>query len=650
MTSAAISLAFSYALAALASVAVALAPLPASAWALPAAAGVAGALWDRAGRHRVPGAVLNLLGLGGFLVSLLPLSRETLAEQSLTALAVLLAVKLLAEKKRRDHLQVLAVALLLIAGAASLQPDLVFAPLLLAGIVGGVLFLLWLPFSEVLARPAPRLLRRIALIGAALVTASAPIALLLFVVLPRAINPFWAGLGGRARTGVSGISDQLALGDVGRIALNSAVAFRAEIEGGAPLPATPYWRGAVLETTDGRRWAVAGGARSSPAVNSGGGGGTRLTYYVEPHGERQLFLLETPLGATIGARLQLLGAGRALRLPLPLARRIRYAGSSSPGDRYAERLSREERALNLSLPPDLPASIRELSLRLAGDAREPRLVAERLLAHFASGYTYSLQVPQASGEPLEDFLFRHRTGYCEYFAASLATLLRAAGIPARVVGGYLGGEFVPAGSYYLVTQASAHAWVEAYVDGEWRRLDPTPAAGPGGATMAAGRARRPLLWLDTLRMRWNSWIVQYDVESQLALARTGAARLRHLREVRFSVPVSRRAALAALGLAALVWLALAAARRGAGDPLTRRVRRFETLAARRGQPRAAWEGPLDHAARLAAAVPGAGPEIMRFAALAASCRYGGRDADRDVLRRLDALLARIRAQRPARRE
>jgi transglutaminase-like putative cysteine protease len=448
---------------------------------------IAGTLWDLRGLPRVPNALLTAVGIAGFIVSLLPLHRETLAEQSLTALTILLAVKIFGGKTRRDHLQILAVALLVIAGAASLEPEVVFGALLAGALLLGGFMLLWLPFSDLTGTVDAGLLRRLSFIGLGLVAASTPITVLLFVMLPRSVSPFWAGMGGRPRQGVAGISDHLQLGEIGRVALTGDVAFRAEIEGGGPLPLTPYWRGAVLEVTDGRRWDISG--RYRPATNLTSGAGQRITYFVEPHGARQLFLLETPSGATIGARTQTIGAARVLQLPLPLARRIRYVGSSVPSDRFAERLLPEDRALNVRLPATFPDSIRALAGSIAGSERDPAAVAARLVAHFSRGYTYSLQVPVTSGDPLESFLLGHRTGYCEYFAAALAVMLRAQGIPARVVSGYLGGDYVPAGGYYLVTQASAHAWVEAFIGESWVRLDPTPSSGEVGSTFAARRVR-----------------------------------------------------------------------------------------------------------------------------------------------------------------
>ena len=310
-----------------------------------------------------------------------------------------------------------------------------------------------------------------------------------------------------------------------------------------------------------------------------------------------------------------------------------------PADRFTERLLPEDRSLNVRLPATLPDSISALADRIAGGESDPAAVADRLLAHFSRGYTYSLQVPTSSGDPLESFILGHRTGYCEYFAAALAVMLRTQGIPARVVSGYLGGDYVPDGAYYLVTQASAHAWVEAAIGDAWVRFDPTPASAELGSTFAARQGGRPRFWLDVLRMRWNSWVVQYDAESQLALVQSGAARVR---EMRLDLGRAARAAPFVLVVAVLITGATAAARRRTTDPLAKRVARFENLAARCGAARALHEGPLDHAERFARLAPEAGPAARRFGATTAACRYGMRPADAGTLAELDALLTSIR--------
>ncbi len=520
-----LSLSFTYTLCVLATIAAALAPLPRTGWILLAAAGAAGALWDLRDLVRVPGGVLTVVGLAGFFASLLPLHRETLAEQSLTALTFLLAIKLFDVKERRDHLQILAVSLLVIAGAASLQPDLAFGVLLACGLVCGVLVLLWLPFSEETTTVDPGLLRRLALVGLGLVAASLPVTLLLFVLLPRSVNPFWAGLGGRPQ-GISGISDHLQLGDVGRVALSREVAFRAEIEDGGTAPADPLL--ARRRTRGDGRTALgyfrAQAVRRQPPPRESGS--------VSPTSSNRTaagsFSCWRPRPGPRSAR-----GRRRSAPPGCCCCRCRWrdgfatSARSVPSDRFTERLLAGGSVAQ-------PAAARDASRldprpgRRASPAAsaDPAVVAARLLAHFSRGYTYSLQVPAAAGDPLESFLLGHRTGYCEYFASALAVMLRAQGIPARVVSGYLGGDYVPAGATTSSRRPRPTPGSRPIIDGAWVRFDPTPASGELGSTYAARQGGRPRLWIDTLRMRWNSWVVQYDAESQLALAQSGAARLR----------------------------------------------------------------------------------------------------------------------------
>jgi hypothetical protein len=265
-----------------------------------------------------------------------------------------------------------------------------------------------------------------------------------------------------------------------------------------------------------------------------------------------------------------------------------------------------------------------------------------MLAFFGKDFTYTLDVPAAGADPLEAFLFRHRSGYCEYFASSLAVMLRSAGVPARLVAGYLGGKYNTNGNYYLVTQAAAHTWVEAWLEeGGWSRLDPTPAAEEFGGTIASREAPGTLLWLDALRMKWNSWIVQYDAEVQVGIVRTGA---RTLFRFRLPRPAFRDAARY------LPWVLLLAVpllwrwRRGARrrDPLEERWRSFSRLMLRRGLERFPHEGPLDFAGRVSRAWPEAGRDAGAFSEEYARLRYGEAEVAPADLKRLDRLLESLR--------
>jgi hypothetical protein len=305
----------------------------------------------------------------------------------------------------------------------------------------------------------------------------------------------------------------------------------------------------------------------------------------------------------------------------PLTKRIRYQGFSKPGATLDQQITSQERKQNLQLPDDFSPPIRELAREIATGAKSPAETAERFLAFFRRGFTYSLENPPAVGDPLEDFLLRRRSGYCEYYASALATMLRATGIPARVVAGYLGGKYNENGNYYIVTQAAAHTWVEAYLGEEgWSRLDATPAAEEGyGGTFASRNLPPMRLWIDSLRMKWNSWIIQYDRQAQVDIIRkTSRVRLNLSRP---SLPGAGLFLLAVV-LPLTLWFGWRR-RRDALDPVTNRYRRFNALMSRRGIGRALHEGPLDFSDRIAAAWPEAAGPAGTFARLYAALHYGG---------------------------
>jgi transglutaminase-like putative cysteine protease len=639
-----LSLFFSSVLALTGAAAVAFSPIPAAYALLILLAAACGLAWDLRSAHFIPRAALTVLGMAGFFFTLLPFNRETLAEQSLAALTILLSVKLLERKERRDHLQILALSAILTVGAGSLAPELVFGTLILLVCVLGTFFLVWLPFSERLnpAGENPGLLRRLFGIAAGMILLALPLALVLFIILPRSVNPFWRGLAPGQKQ-VSGFSEEISLGEVGELAVSRDVAFRAEmVSPAAPLTDIPYWRGIVMEQTDGRHWSSVRESVSTRRVPADDM--VRINYYVEPHGERQLFLLEQAAAATIGLRPQPLSNARTLRLRSPLYRRIRYQGLSRPRATRPADLSGEARKRNLQLPRDFSPRIRDLVRDISRGTSGPQDTAQKMLAFLGEDFSYTLSVPAAGSDPLEEFLFQHRAGYCEYFASALAVMLRSAGIPARVVAGYLGGRYNGGGNYYLVTQAAAHTWVEAWFDGSgWQRLDPTPAAEQFGGTIASREEPGAALWLDSLRMKWNSWVVQYDAEVQVGIVRQGARSLFRFRLPRPEIRgMLRYAPWVLLPALALLWFWRRGWRRR--DPLEERWRRFCRLAHRRGIERPPWEGPLDYARRVGGDWPEAGADAQAFSADYARLRYGKAKAGPADVERLDRMLARLRAR------
>src|SRR3569623_946517 len=268
-------------------------------------------------------------------------------------------------------------------------------------------------------------LRPLLRLAATLVGYAVPLMLAAFILFPRISSPLW-GLPNDAYSGMSGLSNEMAPGRISQLSLSDAVAFRVEFEGALPPPQQRYWRGPVFSLTDGERWR--GGPldereRGAPSFVALGAP-FRYSVTLEPRDHRWLFALELPAEGSPRARA-LAADWRA------------HATSSADVVQAALRMYREQ--------------------------------------HFV----YTLTPPRIDDDFVDGFLFGTRRGFCEHYAASLAFLMRAAGIPARVVTGYQGGELNSFGNYLVVRHRDAHAWTEVWLgDSGWVRVDPTAAVAP----------------------------------------------------------------------------------------------------------------------------------------------------------------------------
>lgn len=607
-----------------------------------------GALFDRRENHPLTPWALNTLTIVGLLIAVALPNDNGPIGRLMAASVVLIGGKLLAPKANRDQLQVMLLSLVLLVGAALLSVDLAFSVLFLAYLLLVTVNLVWLPFGAALRhkRVEKAFAVRVTVVGLGMVIGAVPLLFLFFVSLPRTAAPFWRGVA-PAATAVSGFSDQVTLGDVGRIAKSSAVAFRAELLGrSGPLPSAPYWRGPVLEVTDGITWAPRPGeplevptplpAASPPADT------VRQRIYLEPHGLTDLFALDRPLAvsldAPLPARLQD-GTAKTIR---PVLQRVRYEALSDLRPVYPVELSPARRALDLQVPPDIPPVIAQRAREIVGNETDPRRKAERLLEHFHNGgYTYALTGLDAGpGHPLEVFLTRTKTGYCELFAASMALMLRTVGVPARMVAGYLGGDYNDNGNYYLVRQLSAHTWVEAYIDGVgWVRYDPTPPdQGPGSPAAAADRPSRFSLFVDALRLKWQTLVLGYNLDEQIGLFQRLARTLERGLRWRPGIPdLAVLALLLAAGAGAIMLWRRPAPENAVETLYATLLRRLR----RRGLVRGPAEGPCDFAERAAAALPDEAQTIRTVTESYVLTRYGRRRLSPDAVRTLREAVRRI---------
>ena len=495
---------------------------------------------------------------------------------------------------------------------------------------------------------APRRALRANLRTAGLLLAHAvPAALALFLLFPRVQGPLW-GMPQDAYSGVTGLSDTMSPGNLAQLAQSDALAFRAEFQGATPAPRQRYWRGPVLWDFDGRTWSMGQNwiERFEPPP-----GESRFAYVVtlELHNRTWLFALET--AASLPGRARLTNDGMIVSLS-PVRSRMRYAVESVAdaqfGDR--ERSGALERAL--ALPQDGNPRARALAARWRGGALDDSEVLLRAVDFFrGAGLAYTLEPPLLGHEPIDEFLFDTRAGFCEHFSSAFVYLMRAAGVPARVVTGYQGGEVNSVDRIITVRQSDAHAWAEAYLPGRgWIRVDPTAAAIPGRIESGLARAVRegdplPLLmrpqleWLRSLRHnwealahRWNVMVLGYNPERQRDLMSSLGMRDADWR--------SLTAAMAsALGVFTLLLLAWSLRRLARPDPVQRAWQAFCRKLGARGVARAPHEGPRDYAERAARRLPAAAAAIQAIGALYVGARYG-RAASREQIAELQR---RVRA-------
>lgn len=477
---------------------------------------------------------------------------------------------------------------------------------------------------------------------AGLVLAQAlPILLAAYVLFPRLNGPLW-GLPHDALSGQSGLSDTMTPGSISELTLSDAVVFRASFEGEAPPPKSRYWRGPVLWNSDGRSWRPEPRIDAEPAPDfMPGPARYRYTLTLEPQRNTWIYLLDLPTVVPAGANV---ARDFVARWKRPIQTRLQFSAESATSFRASE-LSPLELQLALGLPPGTHGRTRALAASWRSEGLAGAALVERALGHFRTEpFFYTLTPPLPEGDPIDDFLFDSRRGFCEHYAAAFVMLMRAAGLPARVVTGYQGGEWNAIGGYWVVRSRDAHAWAEVWLkESGWTRVDPTAAVAPErierGVTEAVPALAGALdgvpgvadFWfrIDALQNAWNQWVLGYDQSRQrLLLDRLG---MPDVDLGRLSVTLAATVCGLLLLLGGIWWWA--ASRASRPRDLARRL--FLDLArfhARRGFPHPAHEPPVSYLERLAAEQPARAPMLRRFAQLYGMARYGGRTVPATVLR------------------
>lgn len=468
-------------------------------------------------------------------------------EAGVAFLLLLMGLKLLEMRARRDVLVVITLAFFILLTVFLNNQGLGVAALALAVVIG-LFFVLVSVNHEVGDAPARDKLRLV--LG--LTARALPVAVLLFLLFPRIQGPLW-GLPGGGATGVTGLSNTMSPGSLSRVMESDAIAMRAQFAGAPPPAAELYWRGPVLGDFDGRTWTALAqrNVRAAPLqLQFEPASQRRYELTLEPHRQRWLLLLDAPLAAPTAPGLEAsISPDLEAFARAPISTRLRLEASAATQFRYGLNASplalRDWLQLPAGYDPRTHAFARELRERVwpAGSAMpadlDARLVAA-VLDHFRSGgFVYTLEPPPLGRNTIDDFLFETRAGYCENYASAFVVLMRMLDVPARVLTGYQGGEINPADGSLVVRQSDAHAWAEVWLAGAgWRRVDPTAMVAParidqGAPAWARLEGRAPLLsvagapdWLRQVRFRleavqnaWNQWVLAYSPERQRALVR-----------------------------------------------------------------------------------------------------------------------------------
>lgn len=609
------------------------------------------AVGRRGGRlpPRLAVVVLALLGVAGVLLQYRTLLGR---DAGVALLCLMLAAKVLELRTLRESM------LAIFLGYFLAVTDLLYSQSpILALYLAGTVLVLTATLAEITCPEAMSGVRgRLRQAGTLLVQAL-PLALALFFLFPRIAGPLW-GLPGDGAGAISGLSDVMEPGTISQLSLSDAVAFRVQFDGAPPPPAQRYWRGPVLWYTDGRRW-----LRHAPGVHSAAwparlrpnGAALDYTVTLEPSRHHWLFALDVPAVAPPGASLSddfVLSTARAIRTRYVY--RVRSYLHPSTGA-----LDPDARRRALQLPPTISARVRSLVARWRQGAPNSAGVVAKALDYFRTEpFVYTLRPPRLGDHPLDQFLFDTRAGFCEHYASAFTELMRIAGIPARVVTGYQGGEWNPVGRYLIVRQADAHAWSEVWLAGPgWVRVDPTAAVAPeriereidnvaaqvGAPIQFASAApgwlreavrRAGFVW-DSLAVGWDRWVLGYGPRAQAHLLR-----LLGLGGLGWHALAVLLAIVAALMMAILAG-ALLDYRREPPDPVAQIYGRFCRRLARRGLVRAPHEGPLAFARRAGAARPDLQGAVSEITALYVALRYAERSGD-DAL---ETLRRRVRALR-----
>ncbi len=484
-----------------------------------------------------------------------------------------------------------------------------------------------------------------------MIVQAVPFMLILFVLFPRIPGPLW-GLPTDAQSAATGISDEMSPGSINRLISSGEVAFRVKFNADPPPRPALYWRGLVLSNYDGKTWRLQNApSKAQPFIVASASNESEYGYtlMLEPHNQRWLFALETMIEFeglfALTREMQLLSRNKVTDV-------MSYTLRSDIGAEIRG-LFEAERRKNLALPDGLNSETMEFARNLFNESnRDDSIYISKVLKHFNNNeFFYTLSPPLLGENAMDDFLFSTRRGFCEHYSSAFVYLMRAAGIPSRVVVGYQGGAMHPFDDYMIVRQSDAHAWTEAWLEDEgWVRVDPTASVSPTrieNGIQNAGLERDLLpsilisdnvifqrarfMW-DSVHNSWNQWVVGYNQQRQKELFE-----LLGYKNVNSGDLVMWLVVLMTLGGGLVAWWVIRKEPSKQKDIIKFYYDRFCHKLDKAGIPYHPHEGATELMTRAARILPAQQRELAVITSDYESLRYGSDDNDQRVKRYIRAV-------------
>lgn len=593
----------------------------------------------------LPGRLLLLLLFVAGMVNLFMHQRFLFGKSAAVGLlTIMLGLKLMELKTQRDIYVTVLLSFFLIITHFLYGRSMALTAYLGLVVIGLTAVLVAINHVHPTKGPLPPLRKALVMLGQSL-----PIMLILFFLFPRLGGPLWSW-GVSESSAVSGLSDTITPGSISELILSDAIAFRADFDGELPPPQKRYWRGPVLWETDGQKWTTSYFTDPRPATYFPKGQAISYEIIMEPSRQKWLFALDLPVKPPPYSKML---PDFQIMARVPIKRSLRY-DQSSHLDYTTGDIGPEERQRGLQLPPNISPRMRQLVADWGRAASSKPDIVDAALSHFnQQPFVYTLSPPLLDDNPADEFLFETRRGFCEHFATSFTLLMRIAGIPARVVTGYQGGEYNPHGDYLIVQQSDAHAWTEVWLEGPgWVRVDPTAAVAPqrversldtrtlGEGAPAQFQRLEPgpiasllkqMRWgLDAINTSWNRWILGYSNKRQSELL--SMLNLEFLKGKALGIGMVVITSIIVL----IITLSLLIKGRGTSDPTVILYQRFCNKLGRKGLTRHQNEGPKDYAERVIQKRPDLKDSVEGITRLYIALRYGRLDssAHRKNLRKM----------------